>query len=123
MTASGAAWPGGSPRAKQLDADLGDLGADLGPLEPAPETLSPGQAWGVQYVLEGSRLGGRLLAGRLAPDAPRRYLADAAPQGAGGRFQDALEHGVTAQGPLGLAEAEAGARLAFARFQAAADAT
>ncbi|MBE7217935.1 MAG: biliverdin-producing heme oxygenase [Caulobacteraceae bacterium] len=119
VAVSGAAWAGWSPRAEPLEADLRALGAEPETAEAPVPPLTPAQAWGVQYVLEGSRLGGRLLAQRLAPDAPRNYLANAQPAGAWVRFQESLDQAI-GDAPATLAEAEAGARLAFARFQAAA---
>lgn len=55
--------------------------ADLGDLPPAPLTAPAlcdiGSCWGTAYVLEGSRLGGQVLAQRLrqaTTHAPTRYL-------------------------------------------------
>jgi heme oxygenase len=57
-------WPG---HGANLTADLRDLGADPGACQRAPLTLLPrlptfAHALGVRYVLEGSALGGRLIA-------------------------------------------------------------
>lgn len=76
-------WPWRSRR-RQLQADL----IELGDSAPCPRASAaphgPGWCWGAVYVIEGSRLGGRVLAKRVAeanPHAPLRYLAfsDAAP--------------------------------------------
>ncbi len=71
-----------------LRADLADLGEALPLPRPLPggvdgQLPSAPWCWGALYVIEGSRLGGRILARRVAsgqPDAPLRYLdAEAAP--------------------------------------------
>ena len=67
-------WRDWQPRFPCLADDLAALGASL----PAPmiaPRISPTAAWGVQYVLEGSRLGGKPLSQRVGADMPRRYLA------------------------------------------------
>lgn len=62
------------PRASLLAADLAALG------EPMPPALAfaPGDddavRWGVLYVVEGSRLGGGLLARQVAASLPAAYL-------------------------------------------------
>lgn len=68
------------PRAPLLAADLADLGAPQP--APLPFTVTDDAArWGVLYVVEGSRLGGAMLA-RTVPDGlPSRYLAAAHPPG------------------------------------------
>ncbi|HAQ87314.1 MAG TPA: heme oxygenase [Pseudomonas sp.] len=64
-------------RRQALLADLKALGCAEPPLTPAGMAPSPGWSWGAAYVIEGSRLGGRVLARRVAdanPSAPLRYL-------------------------------------------------
>lgn len=67
------------PRLADLAADLEDLGARPLPLRhslPAPSSQA-GQV-GCMYVIEGSNLGGRIIARCLAnslPQAPRRFFA------------------------------------------------
>ncbi len=62
-------------RTTLLAADLGELGVTLPPALPFTLAERPGAAWGALYVIEGSRLGGVMLA-RGVPDAlPSRYLA------------------------------------------------
>lgn len=66
-------------RRHALMADLHELGENRIAL-PAPLVVEPTPGWclGACYVLEGSRLGGRLLARRVAaanPAAPLNYLA------------------------------------------------
>lgn len=57
-----------------LTRDLSDLGSAVPPPVATEPTPHPAYAWGVHYVLEGSRLGGALLARRVGPDLPTRYL-------------------------------------------------
>lgn len=100
-------------RAPALIADLQELGA--GPSPPPAEPPRVGgaaQVWGVLYALEGARLGGRVLA-RTARGS-HRYLA----HGEGRRFWPEFLSALEASGadPAGAA---AGARLVFARFEAA----
>lgn len=116
-------WPR-RVRAADLRADLAALGVDAGPTTPA--TLPDGEAYrfGVMYVLEGSRLGARLLARRLlaAADArlhaASRYLCHGHDRPFWPSFLTQLERSqAVAAAP---AEAADGARAAFARFLEAA---
>ncbi|WP_434776126.1 biliverdin-producing heme oxygenase [Pseudomonas oryzihabitans] len=106
------------------------LGEDLQRLEavrPEPvvleRLLDEGECWGVAYVLEGSRLGSRLLdrhAGE-SPDAAvrdaRAYLGHVPPKGAWPAFLERLD---AAGGDAALHPAMlAGQRLAFEVFLAA----
>lgn len=62
------------PRTQLLTNDLDQLHRSM------PEPLSfdggtdPAASWGVLYVVEGSRLGGSILARRVAADLPATYL-------------------------------------------------
>lgn len=68
------ALPRSRPRTTLLAEDLAALDLAL----PAPLASLEGDcapyAWGVQYVVEGSRIGGSLLARRVAPGLPVAYL-------------------------------------------------
>lgn len=91
---AGRLFPGWSAarRAHLLAADLDELG--LAPAEPAfapPAFTTPAAVAGAAYVLEGSRLGGALLARRIAPGLPRRFLSAALPAGGWRAFLEALE--------------------------------
>lgn len=66
-------WPQGR-RWPLLQADLRDLGIEPPPPLPFRLRATVQTGWGCAYVLEGSRLGGRLLAQRLPPGLPSRYL-------------------------------------------------
>lgn len=66
--------PGWRMRTPLLAADLADLGGAMPPPLPFALPAGDGAAWGALYVIEGSRLGGTLLARGVAPDLPGRYL-------------------------------------------------
>ena len=67
-------WPT-RRRADLIRADLAALGHDM----PAPQPVAPiagaAEAWGAAYVLEGSRLGGAMLARGVGGNLPKTYLA------------------------------------------------
>ena len=117
---TGCLWSGWSPRGALLGQDLADLGEAPPPHLILPTARSNAAAWARQYVLEGSRLGGKVLASRVPPGLPRRYLA--APQGPGAwrTFQTELEAARLDAAWLDQAVAEA--RWVFAQFEAAAEA-
>lgn len=75
----GALVPGWDARAAALQADLHALDAQPHEPLPAPSLDGTPALLGAWYVLEGSRLGGRLLARQVGPDFPRAFLS------AGGR--------------------------------------
>jgi heme oxygenase len=81
VLAGNSAIPNIQPRASLLADDLADLGLPLpDPLDVAfPETGA--EAWAMLYVVEGSRLGGVMLARSVDPVLPRRYLSAAHPRG------------------------------------------
>lgn len=66
-------WPA-RRRADALRADLAALALPLPAPLPAPVLPTPAAALGAWYVLEGSRLGGALLARGVAPGLPRAFL-------------------------------------------------
>lgn len=111
-------------RLARIDADLLDAGMAASPARDAgawPADASRAWRWGVQYVIEGSQLGGAVLYERLrAPLAPHRlrYLnGDAAGPGPRWRaFMQALRAAVRT--PEEVAEACAGACAAFDRILA-----
>lgn len=103
-------WPE-RVRRHALFADLEALGSPVPLPLPAPELDDSAGCWGAAYVLEGSRLGGRVLARRLHqldPSAPSLYL----------------EHGDTAKlWPTFLAQLETAHPCTWPAIQAAAEAT
>lgn len=90
---AGRLFPGWSEarRAPLLAADLADLGLAPPPTDGAAPLGSPAAIAGAAYVLEGSRLGGALLARRVAPGLPRRFLAATLPPGGWRAFLARLE--------------------------------
>lgn len=109
-------------RLNALEHDLGMLGIrpfpDGGGLAACrAESLS--EAVGMLYVLEGSRLGGRMIHGRLRqtlPDQPMSFFATATASSADhwGRFQDFLAQ---AEPALEMASATASAQKVFSRLK------
>lgn len=103
-------WPE-RVRRHALLADLEALGSPTPAALPAPELPDSAACWGAAYVLEGSRLGGRVLARRLHqfdPTAPARYL----------------QHGDTARlWPHFLAQLETANPCTWPAILAAAEAT
>lgn len=73
LSVTGRGWSGFHPRLPRVADDLAALGAWL-PVPMIAPSVSEAGTWGVQYVLEGSKLGGRVLASRLAEGSPARYL-------------------------------------------------
>jgi len=106
---------------------LGDDLQHLGAVRPAPvafeRTLDEGECWGVAYVLEGSRLGSRLLdrhVGESDDEAVREaraYLGHVPPKAAWPQFLERLDH--AGRDPLLHPGMLAGQRLAFEVFLAA----
>jgi len=109
------------PRVPALRHDLHALGEPLPPVAGAAEaSIEAAQAWGMLYVVEGSMLGGRVIARQLRRQQPSLEGALAyfdlgsEEPAAWRRFQDCLERALT---PPGAREqAAAGARAMFARF-------
>lgn len=107
-----AAW---NPRMDRIADDLAALGEPL----PPPMTLAAtddATLWGMRYVVEGSRLGGALLARQVGSGLPADYLGAQLGKGEWRGFLDALEAAGEAGGAEWRAEAVAGARAAFAMF-------
>ncbi|WCT74631.1 biliverdin-producing heme oxygenase [Sphingomonas naphthae] len=113
-----APWPRWSPRGPLLRADLAALGRAV----PAPISIARlnGEAarWGTLYVIEGSRLGGAMLAERVADGLPRAYLAHKFAPGEWRDFMAALDDAAT--GEDWVDEAIMAAEAAFATFARAA---
>lgn len=109
-----------APRLALIAADLAEPGMPDLPAMAAradwPGDASPAWRWGVNYVIEGSQLGGAVLYGRLAgPLAPHplRYLkgSDAGPGPRWRAFMQGLREQVRT--PAEIAEACAGGCAAF----------
>lgn len=107
------------PRADSLRADLAALA--LAAPEPLPIDLpsTTGARWGAVYVLEGSRLGGAVLARRTGAGLPRAYLLSGH---APGGWQDVTRR-LDELSPRDRPDALMGARAAFALFARAGGAS
>lgn len=78
-------------RTALIVADLGALGLAPPPTANFTPLADDAECWGAAYVVEGSRLGGTLLARRVAPGLPRSYLAAAQAKGAWAAFVAAMD--------------------------------
>lgn len=107
-------------RAPLLEADL----ADLDVAAPEPLTFAPGDdeatLWGVLYVVEGSRLGGALLARQVPPDLPCRYLGAVHGSGQWRAIRAGLDEAAAGEDADWTARMVAGALATFSLYAAAA---
>ena len=108
-------WTG---RAPLLAADLASLGLPLPPAADIDLPAGTGGPWGALYVVEGSRLGGAVLARRVGARLPVAYLSAVHQPGGWKRIVAAIEG--AASGPAWLDEAIAAANSVFAAFESAA---
>ncbi|WP_375270817.1 biliverdin-producing heme oxygenase [Sphingomonas sp.] len=114
------------PRTLLLARDLADLGESMPPALPFALN-SEAALWGALYVVEGSRLGGVMLARSVGADLPSRYLSaahgpgqwraireaiDAAGADAPPEWHDALLAGAAATFDLYAVAVESSARAA-----------
>ncbi|WP_232307513.1 biliverdin-producing heme oxygenase [Sphingobium chungbukense] len=107
-------------RLPMLARDLAALGESL----PAPLARLPsaGEAWrwGARYTLEGSRLGGAMLARQVGDGLPHAYLSAIHDKGGWTAFQQALDAAADPGGAAWIDEAIRGAQAAFGLFACAA---
>jgi heme oxygenase len=113
------ATAGWRPRWPLIAADLAVLGESPPPLLPL-EPPAAARLWGMRYVVEGSRLGGALLARRVGAGLPAAYLGAQHGKGEWRGFLETLEQAGADGGRAWRAEAIDGARQAFALFAAGA---
>ena len=104
-------------RAGLLAADLRDMDDAVSDEVVAPDFDSDAAALGGVYVLEGSRLGGALLARRLYEGAPRRFLGTSQGNASWRSFVDLLERNLHREAER--AAAIRAARSVFKCFEAA----
>lgn len=109
-----------APRLPQLAQDLATLDEVLPAPLAAPTPPSDAYRWGVRYTLEGSRLGGAMLARRVGSGLPRAYLSAAHEKGGWAAFQRRLDDAAAKGGKAWIDEAIRGASAAFDLFAAAA---
>jgi len=120
LAVTGHGWNEFEPRLPQLADDLAALGTWLPAPMIAPYATGPA-AWGVQYVLEGSRLGGRMLCKSLPAGVPARFLTPPADLSARWRrFGEALDAAASTGGAGFVNEASEAAIDAFQQFRRAA---
>ncbi|CAN5325060.1 N/A [soil metagenome] len=118
-TAVAGIWSASRERYPLLASDLADLGVESSS-DGALVLSGEAAAWGVIYVLEGSRLGGSILAKCVADGLPVRYLSAAHEDGSWRQFAEALELAGGSEGGAWRDAAISGAKSAFARFAKAA---
>ena len=104
-------------RTSLLAADLADLGQSM-PEPLAFEAGGSAEGWGALYVIEGSRLGGAMLARQVPAALPSRYLAAKHLSGEWRALLQAID-----AAPIDAAEAVAGARRVFDLYLDGADVT
>jgi heme oxygenase (biliverdin-IX-beta and delta-forming) len=113
--------PDWRPRTVCLEGDLAAFGEEL----PSPiADVSPSgdaERFGLLYVLEGSRLGGRLLLRRVGVGFPARYLAAVHGPGEWRAFTRALDARAAAGDGAWVEAMVAGALHGFALYGAAAE--
>lgn len=106
-------------RTPLLAADLAALGASV---DLPIETASGGEAaaWGALYVVEGSRLGGGILAKRVGAGLPHAYLSAVHQPGEWRTIRTAIDTAAAPQDEAWHAAMIAGALDTFALYEAAA---
>lgn len=120
LAVSGRGWSGFQPRLPHLADDLAALDAWL-PTPMIGSDLNDAGVWGTQYVLEGSKLGGKMLATRIPDGAPARYLAPAPTMSADWQaFCAAFDEAASRQSTDWLDQAALAATEAFQTFRRAA---
>jgi heme oxygenase (biliverdin-IX-beta and delta-forming) len=78
-------------RSHLLLDDLIKAGGHVPPQLAAPSLSGDAALWGAAYVLEGSKLGGAMLARMVPADMPATYLTPAGPKGGMKAFMDRLD--------------------------------
>lgn len=82
-------WPE-RRRRDMLESDLAVLDLQNPPALPFGPLKGDDALWGAVYVLEGSKLGGAMLAKRVPGELPASYLSHQGPKGAMKAFMDRL---------------------------------
>lgn len=100
-----------------MRADMATLDLVMPPPVAIVAFASDDEVWGAAYVIEGSKLGGAMLAKRVPGHFPSAYLSYQGPKGAMKAFMDRLDAAV----PIDSDRAIAAARSVFAAFRAAAE--
>ncbi|WP_022681999.1 biliverdin-producing heme oxygenase [Sphingobium bisphenolivorans] len=103
-----------------LAEDLAALGEVLPPSLDINGAEGEGFRWGALYALEGSRLGGAVLARRVGSDLPHAYLSAVHDKGGWIAFQERLDAAADDGDADWMNQAVRGAEAAFGLFEAAA---
>lgn len=109
-----------APRTGFLRADLAALGLTMPAALPFASAGSEAAAFGVLYVVEGSRLGGAVLAKRVPNALPRAYLSATHLPGGWRAFGEALDHAEQAGAPDWIEQAIHAAEATFDLYAKAA---
>ena len=121
IMASQKSLPHVRPRSPLLAADLAAMGQPM----PSPMLYagSTGGAagWGILYVVEGSRLGGGLLATRVGDWLPNSYLSALHEPGEWRAVGQAIEDQASQHGTSWITDAVKAARACFDLYQCAAE--
>lgn len=107
------------PRTPLLTADLAALGRPMPEMACVAEPRDAAAAFGMAYVIEGSRLGGGFLARNVGAALPRAYLSATHLPGEWRAFGEALET-AAAGDPAWIARATSAAHEVFGEYRAAA---
>jgi heme oxygenase len=107
-------------RTPLLAADLATLGLAM----PDRLSLAKGDAdaaaWGALYVVEGSRLGGAMLARQVPAGWPSAYLSAVHPPGGWRAIRAAIDHAAAGKDDRWIKALVTGARETFALYARAA---
>lgn len=114
-----AAWPALRRRTPLLEADLRALGA-AARLPVITDRAEGAAQWGALYVVEGSRLGGGLLAKRVGPGLPVAYLSAVHEAGEWRAIRQAIDAAAAGRDQDWLGQMVAGARAVFELYETAA---
>lgn len=109
-------WPE-RRRTEMLRSDLASLGLQIPPALAFGPLQGDDALWGAVYVLEGSKLGGAMLAKRVPAELPATYLSHQGPKGSMKTFMDKLAETQASNED----QAIAAARSVFAAFRSAAE--
>ena len=115
-----AVWPALRRRTPLLAADLAAIGLPIDLPAMTAHEAGPAQ-WGALYVVEGSRLGGGLLARRVAEGMPCAYLSAVHEPGEWRTIRSAIDAAATGQAEAWHDAMVAGALDVFGLYEAAAD--
>ncbi|EHH67615.1 biliverdin-producing heme oxygenase [Gluconobacter morbifer] len=112
--------PSWSPRGPLLLADLEQLGLSVPDSLPVQLPQGDAAALGALYVLEGSRLGGRVLSRQVEAGLPHAYLSAGHEKGSWPAFLGELQARLKAESPQGRQSAMEGVVKTFELFRESA---